>query len=302
MAVLDGKRVAEEIQQNVRREIESLRKQHGQVPGLAVILAGDDPASKVYVGSKKRLAEKLGIVSRPLEFSVSVGEAEITAAVSGLNHDHRVDAILIQLPLPAHLDTWKILAGIDPDKDADCLHPCNQGLIQLNRAGIFPCTPAGVLRILDFYKIDVAGKNVVVIGRSVLVGKPVAAMLTNRHATVTLCHSRTRGLAEISLKADLIVAATGKPGLVTAEMVKPGSVLVDVGINRIDSEDDFRRFADPALEGKFRQNGHLLVGDIDFRAYAKAADYTPVPGGVGPMTVAMLMSNTLELFKRHVRQ
>ena len=300
MMVLDGKPVAEKVQQEVKKEIDRLRALHGRAPGLTVIIVGDDPASRVYVASKSRQAQKLGIRSEVLEYPADVSRETLIEKIGRLNDSPKTDAILVQLPLPGHLDPWELLDRIDPGKDVDCLHPLNQGRVLLNRSSVFPCTPGGILRILDFYRIDPAGMNVAVVGRSFLVGKPATMMLSNRNATVTLCHTKTNGLSEILRAADMVVVAVGKPGLVTAEMVKPGSVLIDVGVNRIDTAADFDRHADPAKREKFGKNGYVLVGDIHYRALEKASSHTPVPGGVGPMTVAMLMHNTLELFKRHV--
>jgi methylenetetrahydrofolate dehydrogenase (NADP+)/methenyltetrahydrofolate cyclohydrolase len=298
MAILDGKPVADKLQQEIRLEIERLGSGRGLVPGLAVIMAGDDPASSSYVNSKTRLAEKLGIRSELVKLPESVAAEQIIGAIEARNSDPLTHAILVQMPLPAGLETWKILDHIRPDKDVDCFHPANQGLILQNRAVIFPCTPFGVMKILDHYAIDPAGMNAAVVGRSFLVGKPMAAMLANRNATVTLCHSRTVGLAAILRQADLVVAAVGKPGFIGADMVKPGAVLVDVGINHIDKEADFAKFCPRSQYEGFMKKGSAITGDIHFLAFAKAAHYTPVPGGVGPLTVTMLMHNTVELCKR----
>ena len=298
MAILDGKPVAEKVQQEVKKEINLLLALYGRAPGLTVIIAGDDPASRVYVASKSREARKLGIRSEVIEYPAAVSRETLVEKIDQLNDFPEVDAILVQLPLPGHLDPWELLDRIDPGKDVDCLHPLNQGLVLLNRSSVFPCTPGGILRILDFYRIDPAGMNVAVVGRSFLVGKPAAMMLSNRNATVTLCHTRTNGLPDILRRADMVVAAAGEPGLVTADMVKPGAVLIDVGMNRLDTFADFSRYADPEKEEKFRKNGYVLVGDIHYRACEKASSFTPVPGGVGLMTVAMLMHNTVALHKK----
>jgi methylenetetrahydrofolate dehydrogenase (NADP+) / methenyltetrahydrofolate cyclohydrolase len=302
MAVLDGKLVAGKIQLEIGLEIEKLRCERGLVPGLAVIMAGDDPASRSYVNSKSRLAEKLGIRSELVKLPESAAAAEIIGVIEARNSDPLTHAILVQMPLPARLDPWSILDHIRPDKDVDCFHPFNQGLILQNRAVIFPCTPLGVMKILDHYRIDPAGLNAAVVGRSFLVGKPMAAMLANRNATVTLCHSRTVGLAAILREADLVVAAVGKPGFIGADMVKPGAVLVDVGINHIDKEADFDKFCPRSQYEGFKKKGSAITGDIHFQAYAKAAHYTPVPGGVGLLTVTMLMHNTVELCKRSLKE
>jgi methylenetetrahydrofolate dehydrogenase (NADP+)/methenyltetrahydrofolate cyclohydrolase len=298
MAILDGKVVAEKVQHEVGLEVERLKSERGVVPGLAVILAGDDPASRSYVSSKNKLAAKLGIRSELVEFPADVPAAEIARAVEARNADPAVHAILVQMPLPRHLDPWGVIDRIAPAKDVDAFHPVNQGRILQNRGLIFPCTPLGIMRILDHYGIDPAGLGAAVVGRSFLVGKPMAAMLANRNATVTLCHSRTVGLAGILREADLVVAAVGKPGFITADMVKPGAVLVDVGINHIGKEEDFERFCPRSQHEAFQKKGYVIIGDIHYQACAKAAHYTPVPGGVGQLTVAMLMHNTVELCKR----
>jgi methylenetetrahydrofolate dehydrogenase (NADP+)/methenyltetrahydrofolate cyclohydrolase len=298
MGILDGKLVAEKIQDEVRLAVEQLKDGKGVVPGLAVIMAGDDPASRSYVNSKSRLAEKLGIRSELVKFPATATADEILRVIDEKNSDPLTHAILVQMPLPQSIDPWQVIDRIDPQKDVDAFHPYNQGLILQNRGGIFPCTPLGILRILDHYGIELAGMNAVVLGRSFLVGKPMAAMLTNRHATVTLCHSRTQGLPAILREAGLVVAAVGKPGFVTVDMIRPGAVLVDVGINHIDKEADFDKCCPRSLYDAFQKKGSVITGDIHYQAFAKAAHYTPVPGGVGPLTVTMLMHNTVELCKR----
>jgi methylenetetrahydrofolate dehydrogenase (NADP+)/methenyltetrahydrofolate cyclohydrolase len=292
--------VAEKIQEEVRLEVERLKGEQGVVPGLAVIMAGDDPASRSYVNSKSKLAARLGIRSELVKFPESVTAAEIARVIDERNADPLTHAVLVQMPLPACIDPWGVIDRIAPEKDVDAFHPRNQGLILQNRGRIFPCTPLGVMRILDHYGIDLAGMNAAVVGRSFLVGKPMAAMLTNRNATVTLCHSRTHGLAAILREAGLVVAAVGKPGFITAEMVKPGAVLVDVGINHVDKEGDFDKYCPRSQYEAFKMKGSIITGDIHFQAFAKAAHYTPVPGGVGPLTVTMLMHNTVELCKRAI--
>jgi methylenetetrahydrofolate dehydrogenase (NADP+)/methenyltetrahydrofolate cyclohydrolase len=298
MPILDGKLVAEKIQRALRLEIERLKNEQGVIPGLTVIQAGDDPASSSYVSSKRKLAEKLGIGSHPVKLAENATAAEVMQAIATANDDPRTHAILVQMPLPSQLDTWEILDRIRPDKDVDCFHPFNQGMIMLNRSRIFPCTPAGILQILDHYQIDVSGMKIAVVGRSFLVGKPMAVMLANRNATVTLCHSKTVSLEKITGDADLIVAAVGRPGFIKAAMVKPGVILIDVGINHIQREDDFASVCQPAQREGFEKKGYAITGDIHFQAVAKASHFTPVPGGVGPLTVTMLMHNTVELCKR----
>ncbi len=298
MSVLDGKAIAEKIQLEVGLEVKRLKEEHGLVPGLAVIMAGDDPASRSYVNSKSKLAEKLGIRSELIKFPENAAAGEILRVIEAKNSDPLTHAILVQMPLPGHLDSWAILDCLSPEKDVDGFHPFNQGLILQNRGRIFPCTPLGVMKILDHYGIDPAGMDAAVVGRSFLVGKPMAAMLANRNATVTLCHSRTVGLAAILREAGLVVAAVGKPGFITADMVKPGAVLIDVGINHIEKDGDFDKFCPRSQYEAFKKKGSVITGDIHYLALAKAAHYTPVPGGVGPLTVTMLMSNTVDLCKK----
>jgi len=300
MAILDGKSVAEKIQNEVRLEVERLKSDNGIVPGLAVIMAGDDPASRSYVNSKSRLAKKLGIHSELVKLPENVTAEEIVGVLTKKNADPAIHAILVQIPLPTHLDSWWLLDHLSPEKDVDCFHPFNQGLILQGRGRVFPCTPLGIMRLLDHFAIDPAGMNAVVVGRSFLVGKPMAAMLSNRNATVTLCHSRTVGLAAIVREAGLVVAAVGKPGFITADMVRPGAVLVDVGINHIAKEADFNAYCPRSRYEAFKEKGSIITGDIHYQAFAKAAHYTPVPGGVGPLTVTMLMYNTVELCKRAI--
>jgi methylenetetrahydrofolate dehydrogenase (NADP+) / methenyltetrahydrofolate cyclohydrolase len=301
MAILEGKPVAEKIQDQIKVDIAALKNNHGLVPGLTVIMVGDDPASGSYVSSKSKLAEKLGIRSRLVKLPAHAAAEDVVRAIAAANDDPLVHAVLVQMPLPGHLDSWKILDRILPEKDADCFHPSNQGLIMQNRALLFPCTPAGILEILDHHRIDVGGLNVAVVGRSFLVGKPMAMMLSNRNATVTLCHSRTTNLKKITADADLVVAAIGRPGFIKADMVKPGAILVDVGINHIRDEEEFASFCQSWQYEGFKKKGFAITGDIHFQAFAKASCYTPVPGGVGPLTVTMLMHNTVELCKRSIR-
>jgi len=301
MGVLDGKLVAEKIQQEIGLEIERLRNERRVVPGLVVIMVGDDPASSSYVNSKNKLAEKMGILSRLVKLPGNAAEAEVIQAIAAANSDPLIHAILVQMPLPRHIDPWGVIDHIAPEKDVDAFHPFNQGLILQNRGRIFPCTPLGVMRILDHYGIDPAGMNAAVVGRSFLVGKPMAVMLSNRNATVTLCHSRTAGLTGILRESGLVVAAVGKPGFITADMVKPGAVLIDVGINHIDKEADFDKHCPRSQYEAFQKKGSVITGDIHYQAFAKAVHYTPVPGGVGPLTVTMLMHNTVELCKRQLR-
>lgn len=300
MAILDGKEVAKSITQRVKEEVEQIRQRGDRVPGLTVVIVGENPASQIYVGMKNKKAANLGYHSNMIALPENTPEEKIIATIKELNTDDKVDAILVQLPLPSHFNTWKILDHLAPEKDVDRFHPTNQGMIVLNREKVFPCTPSGILQILDYYKIDVTGMNAVVVGRSFIVGKPIAAMLTNRHATVTICHSRTKNLAGITRQADIIVAATGMTGLISEDMIKEGAILIDVGQNTLEKEEDVLRYCNEKEQKKFPKKGYGITGDIDIRAFEKASHYTPVPGGIGPMTVAMLMENTLELYKNRI--
>lgn len=281
--ILDGKALAKTVQSRLRSQIEAVLPQRNRPPGLAVIRVGDDPASAVYVRNKERACERVGIASFGQHFPETATAEEISAKIQELNQDERVDGILLQLPLPAHLDAVALLLQLDPDKDADGLHPINMGRLMRGEAGLRSCTPAGVMEVLKEYNIDPSGKNAVVVGRSILVGKPMALMLLEANATVTVAHSRTQNLAEVVAAADIVVAAVGRPEMITAEMVKPGAVVIDVGINRVSDGD----------------RGYKLAGDVAFEAVSqKAAWITPVPGGIGPMTVAMLLKNTVEAYLR----
>ena len=281
--LLDGKALAQKIQHELQQTIAALVPKAGRSPGLAVLMVGDNPASAVYVRNKEKACEKLGMVSFGQHFPADVDQETLEKAIAELNQDERVDGILVQLPLPGHLDSVNLLHTIAPEKDADGLHPVNLGHLVRGEAGLRSCTPAGVMRLLAEYDCDLAGKNAVVLGRSILVGKPLALMLLEQNATVTIAHSSTQNLAEITRQADILVAAIGKPEFVTADMVKPGAIVVDVGINRLELPN-----------GKAK-----LVGDVAFNPVAAIANYiTPVPGGIGPMTVTMLLANTVESYRK----
>ncbi len=274
---LDGKALAKKIQSELKEQIAVLEPKIGRPPGLAVLMVGDNPASAVYVRNKERSCKRVGIASFGRHFPENTSQETLEQEILRLNQDDRVDGILVQLPLPKHLDSVGLLLKIDPNKDADGLHPTNLGRLVRSEIGLRSCTPAGVMRLLQEYQIEISGKKAVVVGRSILVGKPLALMLLEQNATVTIAHSRTQDLAAVCREADILVAAVGKPELITSEMVKPQAVVIDVGINRIE---------DP---GKSR-----LVGDVNFDSVSKVASYiTPVPGGIGPMTVAMLLHNTV---------
>jgi len=271
--LIDGKALAAEVRAALRPAVGALAAR-GARPGLAAIVAGDDPASRVYVRNKVRACEEVGVRSELHEFPADVAERALLECVAGLNRDPAVHGILVQLPLPAHLDTERVLAAVSPAKDVDGFHVENLGALLRGAPRFVPCTPAGVLRLLDHAGVPLAGRHAVVIGRSNIVGKPLALLLLQRDATVTICHSKTARLAELARQADVLIAAAGRPRMVGAEMVKPGACVIDVGTSR-------------TADGK-------LSGDVDFAAASKVAGWiTPVPGGVGPMTVAMLVANTV---------
>lgn len=271
--LIDGKLISTQIKDELREQT-TLLKQQGIVPGLAVILVGDDPASQTYVNSKTKTCESLGYYSEQYRLPAETSEEELLALLDKLNADAKIHGILVQLPLPKHLDKQKVIDHILPEKDVDAFHPINVGKIMTGNFDFLPCTPAGVMELLDRSDIDVSGKHCVVIGRSDIVGKPQAMLLLHKNATVTICHSRTKDLKSITKQADVLVAAVGRAGFVTADMVRDGAVVIDVGINR-------------NADGK-------LCGDVDFESVEKIASaITPVPGGVGPMTIAMLMQNTM---------
>ncbi len=292
--LLDGIAVAAEIKSEVAAEVAALQS-FGLQPGLAVVLVGAVPASQIYVRSKVKACSELGIASDLLTPPESITTAGLLAIVAELNARDDVDGILVQLPLPKHVDVKRVLDAVDPAKDVDGLHPMNAGLLQSGRPALPPCTPAGIIEILKRKQIPMAGQNAVIVGRSDLAGKPAAMLLLAENATVTICHSKTRDLASFTRNADILVAAIGIPGYITPEMVKPGGVLIDVGINRINDRAEFDRFfaGDAAREEGFAKRGYTVVGDIDPRAFALSSAYTPVPGGVGALTIAMLMVNTV---------
>lgn len=279
--ILDGKALAARVREGLKKEVAQLTAE-GFTPGLAVILVGDDPASQVYVRNKERACAELGIKSWKHHLPADTSQKDLVQLVERINADPEVNGILVQLPLPAHIQTEAVLDVIDPAKDVDGFHPVNLGLLTAGRSGIIPCTPAGVMELVKESGVDVTGKECVIVGRSNIVGKPLAFLFLQEHGTVTICHSRTRDLAEVCRRADILVVATGRPGLVNGGMVKPGAVVIDVGINR-------------TAEGK-------LTGDVDFAsAVQQAGAITPVPGGVGPMTIAMLMKNTVAAARRAVQ-
>lgn len=283
--LLDGKALAAQIQTDLAAAVQAFVAQGRRPPGLAVIMVGDNPASAAYVRNKERACSRVGIASYGKHLPATVSQQEVADLIQQLNADPNVDGILVQLPLPDHLDAVALLHTIDPDKDADGLHPINLGRLVRGEPGLRSCTPYGVMRLLEAAKIDPAGATAVVVGRSILVGKPMALMLLEANATVTMAHSRTPDLAAVMRQADILVAAVGRPGMITAADVKPGGVVIDVGINRVEQPDGSAR----------------LVGDVDFASVEPvAAAITPVPGGVGPMTVAMLLENTVTSYRNRL--
>ena len=282
--LIDGKRISAEIRAEVADSVVEMKAKHDVVPGLAVVLVGDDPASAVYVRNKQRAATEVGMFSADVRMPGDTTEAELLAKVDALSKDARFHGMLVQLPLPSHIDERSVIDALDPDKDVDGLHPANVGRLVAGRQRFVPATPLGIQQLLLRSGYDPEGKRVVVCGRSDIVGKPVAILLMQRqagaNATVTVCHTRTKDLPAITRQADILIAAMGYPAAVTADMVKDGAVVIDVGVNRVDAPE--------------RKRGYRLVGDVDFGPVSeKAAAITPVPGGVGPMTIAMLLHNTL---------
>lgn len=270
--IIDGKQIAEQVIEKVEQRVKALKEQ-GITPGLTVILVGEDPASQTYVASKERTSERLGMKSQVIKKPVTISEQELLTLINQLNEDETVDGILLQLPLPNHIDENKVLRAIVPEKDVDGFHPVNVGKLMLGQEGFIPCTPYGVIQLLDYSSISIEGKHAVIVGRSNIVGKPMGQLLLNRHATVTYTHSRTQNLEDYTKQADLLIVATGQPRMITKDHIKPGATVIDVGIHR-------------NADGR-------LSGDVDFASASEVAGYmTPVPGGVGPMTIAMLMENT----------
>lgn len=300
--ILSGAEFAEAIKREVGAEVERLEKQHGFRPCLVVVRVGEDKASAVYVGNKVKTSAELGIISEHEHLSFDTTERELLDLIEKLNNRAEVDGILVQMPLPKNIDENRILEKINPEKDVDGFHPTNVGRLAQGQATLAPCTPAGVVEMLKRADIEIAEKHAVVIGRSNIVGKPMAMLLLKENATVTICHSRTKNLAEISSQADILIAAIGRAGFVRGEHIKEGATVVDVGINNV-SDIDFARelFDETELEKRLRtieKRGFTLVGDVNPKdAMAKAAYFTPVPGGVGLLTVAMLMRNTVDAAK-----
>lgn len=280
--ILDGKKVSQKVKDNLKKETEKLIKDSGITPGLAVVIVGDDPASRVYVNSKKKACAEIGYYSEEHALSASTTEEELLNLVEKLNNDDKIHGILVQLPLPKHINEETIINAINPKKDVDAFHPVNVGKIMIGNFDFLPCTPAGVMELLDDANIELNGKNAVVIGRSNIVGKPQSMLLLHKNATVTICHSRTKNLKEITKTADILVVAVGKAEMIDGDYIKEGAVVIDVGMNRLENK--------------------KLVGDVHFESCEKKASYiTPVPGGVGPMTIATLMKNTFTAAKNTIK-
>ncbi len=278
MYLIDGKAAAKKIRAELGLEVKALKDEKGVIPGLAVIIVGNDPASKVYVDKKHKACQQLGIHSEVYVMEETIEEGELLSKIDELNHRGDIHGILVQLPLPGHISEKKVIEKIDPDKDVDGFHPINAGKLLVGEETFLPCTPHGIIKLLELEGIEIEGKHAVVIGRSNIVGKPAASLLLQRNATVTTCHSKTKNLKEITQLADILVVALGSPNFVTADMVKPGAVVIDVGVNRLEKK---------------------LVGDVDFERVKEVAGYiTPVPGGVGPMTITMLLYNTVMAAKK----
>ena len=292
--ILDGAAFSAAIKQEVAAEVGQLAAR-GIRPGLAAVLVGHVAASEIYVRNKVQACAEVGLYSDLITPPADVSTEDLLALVDELNARDDIDGILIQLPLPPHVDSKRLLEAINPAKDVDGFHPVNAGRLLAGRPSLVPCTPAGVIEILKRSQIPIAGQHAVVVGRSDIVGKPVAILLLHEHATVTICHSKTRDLPAITRQADILVAAIGRPGFITPEMVRPGATLVDVGINRLTTREEFDRFfkGDAKREATFAKRGSTIIGDIDPRAFEHSGAYTPVPGGVGLLTIAMLMSNTV---------
>jgi len=296
--ILDGNKMAAEIRAEVAAEVSALAAS-GVRPGLAVVLVGNHPASEVYVRGKVKSSEEVGLYSEKHTPAESATTEELLELIAGLNGREGIDGILVQLPLPPQVDAKRVLLAVDPAKDVDGFHPMNVGYLSTQRPGLVPCTPAGVMEILKRSGIPVVGQEAVVVGRSDIVGKPVAMLLLNQNATVTVCHSKTRDLPGVCRRADILVAAIGRAGMVTRDYVKPGATVIDVGINKVSDRREFERFfaRNKKREETFLAKGSTLVGDVHPEVAEVAGAITPVPGGVGPLTIAMLMANTVKAAK-----
>jgi methylenetetrahydrofolate dehydrogenase (NADP+)/methenyltetrahydrofolate cyclohydrolase len=296
--ILDGTSIANQIRREVASEVKAMAAA-GSRPGLAVVLVGHNPASEIYVRGKVKASEEVGIYSEQHSPSADATTAELLALIENLNRRDEIDGILVQLPLPPQVESKKVLLAVDPAKDVDGFHPINVGFLSTQRPGLVPCTPAGVMEILQRSHIPIAGQDAVVVGRSDIVGKPAAMLLLNANATVTVCHSKTRDLPGVCRRADILIAAIGRPGMITRDFVKPGATVIDVGMNKVTDPAEFQRLfaGDARREQTFRTKGSTLVGDVHPEVAEVAGALTPVPGGVGPLTIAMLMFNTVKAAK-----
>ncbi|HKT88037.1 MAG TPA: bifunctional 5,10-methylenetetrahydrofolate dehydrogenase/5,10-methenyltetrahydrofolate cyclohydrolase [Candidatus Sulfotelmatobacter sp.] len=296
--ILDGTKIAQQIRTEVAAEVQTMAEA-GVRPGLAVVLVGHNPASEIYVRGKVKACEEVGIYSEKLTPPESITTGELLAIVEDLNRRDEIDGILVQLPLPPQVDSKKVLLAVDPAKDVDGFHPVNVGLLSTQRPGLVPCTPAGVIEILKRSNIPIAGREAVVVGRSDIVGKPAAMLLINANATVTVCHSKTHDLPGVCRRADILVAAIGRAGMITRDYVKAGAAVIDVGMNTVTDPAEFQRFfaGNMKREETFRKKGSTLIGDVHPEVAEIAGALTPVPGGVGPLTIAMLMFNTVKAAK-----
>jgi methylenetetrahydrofolate dehydrogenase (NADP+) / methenyltetrahydrofolate cyclohydrolase len=296
--ILDGTKIAQDIRREVVAEVKTMAAA-GVRPGLAVVLVGHNPASEIYVRGKAKACEEVGIHSEKLTPPESASTSELLSVIDDLNHRDEIDGILVQLPLPRHVDSKKVLLAVDPAKDVDGFHPMNVGFLSTQRPGLVPCTPAGVMEILERSNIPIAAREAVVVGRSDIVGKPAAMLLLNANATVTVCHSKTHNLPAVCRRADILVAAIGRAGMITRDFVKPGATVIDVGMNSVTDPAEFQRFfaGNTKREETFRKRGSTLIGDVHPQVAEVAGAITPVPGGVGPLTIAMLMFNTVKAAK-----
>ncbi len=291
--IIDGKAIARTVEQELAPRIEALSRR-GIRPRLVAVRVGEDPASEIYVRNKARKAEELGLAGEVLEFPATVTQKDLLGEIAWLNAEPDVDGILVQLPLPSQIDTQAVIDALDPSKDVDGFHPQNIGRLQLGRPSLVPCTPAGVIRLIESTGVPMKGARAAVVGRSDIVGKPAAILLLQQHATVTICHSRTRDLGSVIREADIVVAAVGRPCIVRPEMIRPGAVIIDVGMNRIQKGDTDSAALGARKRRILEEKGAVLVGDVELEGAAEIASWiTPVPGGVGPMTIAMLMVNTV---------
>ncbi len=304
--ILDGNRIRDEITSECRPRVEKLTTLQ-RPPGLAVVLVGHNPASEIYVRNKVKTSHELGIHSETLMPPETVTTGELLAVVDELNRRPEIDGILVQMPLPPHVDSKRVLLAVSPEKDVDGFHPCNVGNLATGRPGPRSCTPAGIIEMLKRYQIPIAGKRAVVVGRSDIVGKPMALMLLHENSTVTICHSKTPDLAAVCREADILIAAIGRAAMITADYIRPGATVIDVGMNRLDNRADVERIFPAGRPGAaekleaFARRGTLLIGDVHpLDVLEKASAYTPVPGGVGPLTIAMLMVNTIDSAERRI--